>query len=102
MTDKLPDAYKDITPTPIADVPGAISSWDYTHSEIVDTPLVLISYVEIETQYGAAFVTECIIKDEVVQVLMGGVVLMQQLASCKNAFPVAATVTNTGKYYILN
>lgn len=102
MTDK-PIASRDpIKPTPIADVPGAINSWDYTHSEIVDTPIVINGYTEIETQHGVAFVTECIIKDEVVQVLMGGVVLMHQLAACKEAFPVSATVINTGKYFILN
>ncbi len=91
---KIPGA-----PTPIADVPGVIVTWDYTHTELINTPLTILSYMEIETQYGPAFVTECLIKEKPHTALMGGQVLMQQLIKAEDAFPVSATIIKIGKYY---
>ncbi len=90
---KPPDAQ------PIADVVNLEAPWDYTHTELKNQTIVFTGYSEFETQYGNAFLADVIVDGQEVKVLIGGQVLMQQLAGCRGNFPVSATIIKEGRYY---
>lgn len=84
---------------PISEVADLEVPWQYKHSDLTNKEFIIFGYEQIETQYGTSFLADCLVNDERVRVLIGGLVLMQQLEKVKGKFPVSVTIVRLGRYY---
>ena len=73
--------------------------WDYTHAELVNTPIVINSFEPISTGYGESLLAKCLIQDEEKNVLIGAVFLMKALMQVQEHLPVRATIIKKGVAY---
>ncbi len=92
----------------IADIPGLkpigpmldeLRRWDTTHKHLVNVEIIILDFETIETQYGESLLANCLVSGEPKAVLLGGMVLCQQLLSLKEQLPLLATIIKTGQYY---
>lgn len=84
---------------PIQDVEGFNPQWDYTHRDVLNKKITVLAFIEIKTQYGEALLVDCDIEGKKVKVLIGGMVLIDQLLSVQSHLPVEATVIKEDRYY---
>ena len=73
--------------------------WEFTHRDVLDTPLVILTAKSIQTQFGEAYISDVLIDEEYHTVLFGGSVLVKQVEEAKEHLPVWAMVIKPGKYY---
>ena len=73
--------------------------WDTTHAKIVDKDIVICDAYPTKTQYGDAFVCGCMVDGELIQVLIGGMVLYDQLELLLNKLPIRARIIHEKRYY---
>jgi hypothetical protein len=86
---------------PFGETKAARIEWDYTHSQIVDKVVIILSAVGTDTQFGNAYICECIIDEQRVNVLFGGSVLCKQIEQMSDELPVQAWVIKPAHYYML-
>jgi hypothetical protein len=82
-----------------ADSAAGRKDWDYTHTDLVDREIILLSAVTIRTQYGEAYLAEIMLDGEKKSALIGGTVLKEQLSFIMNELPVKTTIRFVKKYY---
>jgi len=90
-----------VNPTPLGETKAGRKEWDYVHSDLIDKVVVIHSAEPVRTQYGQAYVCRCYLEGEVMSVLFGGTVLVDQLSDILDELPVIARVTRPGAYYLL-
>ena len=73
--------------------------WDMVHSDLVGQEIVICSAQPCETQFGSAYICECLVDGEMCNVLMGGQVLCKQLEKLLNRLPFTATIVHEHRYY---
>lgn len=73
--------------------------WDYTHKDLLDKIVIVLSATKARTQYGKCFICQCIVDDQQVSVLMGGDVLVKQIKQLRAEMPFRALLVKPGAYY---
>jgi len=73
--------------------------WDFVHSSLVNVPITILSIEPITTYYGDQRMCDCLVHGEVKKVLMGSLVLIDQLGKIENDLPVEATIIKVKNYY---
>ena len=73
--------------------------WEFTHADLKDKKLVILSMTPVTTRYGECLLGKCLIDDKETSVLFGGEVLIRQLKLIENELPVEATIRKNGRYY---
>ncbi len=73
--------------------------WGMKHSDLINLNVIVISFTDIETNYGQAYLAECIVEGKREKVLFGAQVLMEELDKVKADLPMEFRVAKPGKYY---
>lgn len=95
----MSDTKKNPAVKKLADALKSNKPWDYTHSDLLDIPIVINSFERIETGYGDALLAQCTVNDKQATVLIGAVFLHQALLEVEESLPVSTTIVKTGKFY---
>jgi len=84
-----------------ADTKAAGGKWDTTHVALVDKNLIIHTAQPITTQYGDAYVCDVEFAGNRLAVLMGGVVLVDQIGRMIDELPVSCRLETQKNYYLL-
>lgn len=84
-------------------VSGIVTSgkrWEFTQKEIVDQVMILHRYTQISTQYGDAYLVDIDVSGNQATLLIGGQVLMKQLAELAEYLPIVTVIRKPGRCYV--
>jgi hypothetical protein len=74
--------------------------WELTQREVSESVIIVHRYTDITTQYGPAYLADIDHQGEQKTLLVGGEVLMKQLAELADHLPVVTVIRKPGRSYV--